>query len=95
MSDTVKLVIEIPKLAYKACRELRTNNDDGIIGLCAVNAIADGIPLDDVKAEISRCKTQNEMQLSERDTKGKLMISDIYCRIIEVLDNIGEAESEE
>ena len=45
MSDNIKLVIEIDKRAYEACRELRTNNDDGITGLCAVNAIANGTPL--------------------------------------------------
>lgn len=46
MSDTVKLIIEIDKRAYKACQELKTNNDDGMVGLCAVNAIADGTLLD-------------------------------------------------
>lgn len=49
MSEKVKLIIEIDKRAYKGCQKLRTNDDDGIVGLCAVNAIANGIPLDDVK----------------------------------------------
>ena len=48
--ETVKLIIEIPKSAYKVCRELRTNNDDGIIGLSAVNAIANGKPYE-IKGE--------------------------------------------
>ena len=46
MSDKIKLIIEIPKEAYKMCQDLK-KYDDGIVG-----PIAKGIPLDDVKAEI-------------------------------------------
>ena len=45
MSDTVKLIIEIPKQAYELCKTLKSDSDDGIIGICAVNAIANGTPL--------------------------------------------------
>lgn len=53
MSETVKLIIEIPKDAYRACRPLKTDNDQGILTFCVVNAVADGIPLDDVLDKIS------------------------------------------
>lgn len=53
MSETVKLIIEIPKDAYRACRPLKTDNDQGILTFCVVNAIAGGIPLDDVLNKIS------------------------------------------
>ncbi len=42
--------------------------------------------LDKIKVEMGRCKTLHEMQLSERDTKGKLLISDIFCHVVEILD---------
>ena len=98
MSDTVKLIIEIPKETKQEFDKTESIvlkgayfDLDGIIG----KAIQNGISLDDVKAEIGKCKTQEEMQLSDRDTKGKLFISDIFCHIIEILDNIGKAESED
>ena len=47
MSDTVKLIIEIPRNEYKDTCE-RTLSDRSIWD----NAIRKGIPLDDVKAEI-------------------------------------------
>ena len=88
MSDTVKLIIEIDKRAYKACQELRTNNDDGIIGLCAVNAIAKGTPLDDVKAVIKqgRCRANNGYDQGRN--YGLYMAE-------QILDNIVKAESED
>jgi len=45
MNDTVKLIIEMPKQVYELCKTLKSDSDDGIIGLCAVNAIANGTPL--------------------------------------------------
>ncbi len=49
--------------------------------------------LDNIRTEISKSKTEHEMQLAERDTKGKLLISDIYCDIINILDKY-KTESE-
>ena len=91
MSDTVKLIIEIPESIFDTIQADEMISREQLVIL--QRHILNGTPLDDVKAEISKCKTQNEMQLSARDTKGKLMISDIYCHIIETLDNIGK-ESE-
>ena len=50
--------------------------------------------LDKIRAEIGKSKTEHELQLSENDTKGKLLISDIYCDIVNIIDKC-KAESEE
>lgn len=42
--------------------------------------------LDKIRAEISKSKTEHEMQLAENDIKGKLLVSDIYCDIVSILD---------
>ena len=42
--------------------------------------------LDKIRTEIGKSKTRHEMQLSENDLKGKLLISDIYCDIVGILD---------
>lgn len=86
MTDTVELIIKIDKRAHKACQELRTNNDDGIIGLCAVNAIADGIPLDDVKAEIEK-KHARAKQMSS------VLQMNAYTDCLQIIDKY-RAESE-
>ena len=53
-----------------------------------------GDVLDNIIAEMGRCKTWHEMQLSERDTKGKLLISDIFCHVVEILDRYRNEVSE-
>ena len=50
--------------------------------------------LDKIRAEIGKSKTEHELQLSENDTKGKLLISDIYCDIVNIIDKC-KAESED
>ncbi len=50
--------------------------------------------LDKIRAEIGKSKTEHEMQIAEKDIKGKLLISDIYCDIVNILDKY-RAESEE
>lgn len=75
----MKLIIDIPEVFYEYCKA----QEDAIeIQL----AVKNGTPLDDLRAELGRCKTWHEMQLSERDIKGKLMISDIFCHIIEIIN---------
>lgn len=56
-------------------------------------AIANGTPLDKIRAEIGKSKTEHEMQIAERDIKAKLLICDIYCDIVNILDKY-KAESE-
>ena len=43
--------------------------------------------LDKIRAEIGKSKTKHELQLAGNDIKGKLLISDIYCDIVNILDN--------
>lgn len=50
--------------------------------------------LDNIKAEIGKSKTEHEMQIAEGDIKAKLLISHIYCDIVNILDKY-KAESEE
>ena len=87
MSDTVKLIIEIPKQAYELCKTLKSDSDDGIIGICAVNAIGNGTPLDDVKAEIEQTIKDYDKSGDYRRVRGLWMA-------LEILNNIGK-ESEE
>ena len=41
----MKLIIDIPEDAYKVCKKIQTSDDDGYVGLCVVNATANGTPL--------------------------------------------------
>lgn len=65
---------------------VNTYTDEGV-------TTADDV-LDKIRVEIGKSKTEHEMQLAENDTKGKLLISDIYCDIVNILDKY-KAESEE
>ena len=67
------------------CENLELQPNYPTIG-CAYFENKDQDVLDKIKAEMGRCKTLHEMQLSERDTKGKLLISDIFCHVVEILD---------
>lgn len=42
--------------------------------------------LDKIRAEISKSKTKHEMQIAENNIKAKLLISDIYCDIVNIID---------
>lgn len=48
--------------------------------------------LDKLRAEIGKSKTEHELQIAERDIKAKLLISDIYCDMVNILDKC-KAES--
>lgn len=60
---------------YDAVRELKIGNNSNI------NKV-----LDKLKAEISKSKTEHEMQIAENNIKAKLLISDIYCDIVNIID---------
>lgn len=49
---------------------------------------------DKIKAEIGKSKTKHEMQIAEGDIKAKLLISHIYCDIVNILDKF-KAENED
>ena len=78
MSDKIKVIIEIPKEAYKMCQDLK-KYDDGIVG-----PIAKGIPLDDVKAEIEN------LTYYWCEVRPRSVIDDV----LKIIDNIGKGESE-
>lgn len=87
MSETVKLIIEIPKKDYEAFKELIAINiggmrsGKGLIYSC-LTAVKNGTPLDDVKAEIKALRYGSDTY--------KYAIDDV----IEILDNIGKGDSE-
>ena len=86
MSDTVKLIIEIPKSALEL---LNTTGVDWLDAEHILSAVAHGIPLDDVKAEIE-AKHLSIVEKNDFDngrTYG-------YDECLSILDNIGKAESE-
>lgn len=51
MSDTVKLIIEIPEELYRACKEYADEKSEDDALFLELIAIANGTPLDDVTAE--------------------------------------------
>ena len=51
--------------------------------------------IDKVRAEIGKSKTEHEMQIAEKDIKAKLLISDIYCDIVNIFDKYMESEVKE
>ena len=88
MSDTVKVIIEIPKETYLEIKE----------GFIARNAMAsaeiiqNGIPLDSVKAEIEKkCDRINSIASVLRYPQHR-EIQELLC---EILESIGKAESED
>lgn len=94
MSDTVKLIIEIPKDMYKRCKEyrLRCGEAEYLEG-----AVAKSIPLDDVKAIMEK-QIEGDFAFSETET------FKVPCHYgtanglqvaVRILENIGKTESEE
>lgn len=77
MSDTVKIIIEIPKETKQIFDKTESNNL-GIIG----RAVKNGIPLDDVKEEI--------VDKAIKDANGEGFI--FLGRLLRIFDNIGKAE---
>ena len=83
--ERVRLLIDIPEDAYRMCQDLKTNNDDGIVGLCAVNSIANGTPLDDVKKEI----------FNLIDNTDSIYGTSALHSVLDILDNVSKAERED
>ena len=94
MSDTVKLIIEIPKEAKQAfdnayINDLRGGYYDcgGVIG----KAIQNGTPLDDVKAEIKAKYDSIPWRNKEYDDGWIEALE----WVLDILNRIGKAESED
>jgi len=95
MSDTVKLIIEIPKEDYKKLVNPYQHNEIWCERLKRM--VIHGIPLDDVKAEIMQLDYELEsFYYGHNDTVQAERVHTI-CReeVLQILDNIGKAESEE
>ena len=90
MSEKVKLIIEITKEHYEATKKLDKKYPYMLAG--GETAIAHGTPLDDVKAEIAnldRHKDKYSCVFNRPD-----LIDLVVVDVLQILDNIGKAESE-
>lgn len=94
MSDTVKLIIEIPKDYYEVLSKtevILTSQRSGKTFMSVIySAVKNGIPLDDVKAEIKSWYWQVEKQSLAKDPCVVDAMVDLFIRTI---DNIGNTES--
>lgn len=88
MSDTVKLIIEISKEHYESTKKLDKRHPYMLAG--GETAIAHGIPLDSVKAEIDKQEFTHHQGLNH----WYMTPSEVKSVVFEILDNIGK-ESEE
>ncbi len=50
------------------------------------SSIEQELALDKIRADIGKSKTEHEMQIAEGDIEAKLLISHIYCDIINIFD---------
>ena len=85
----MKLIIEIPENYYEI---IKHEVDHHISDYRPFVIIANGVPLDDVKAEfINRYPTNwaGEPELGGASCEFSL------CKVLEILDNVSNAESEE
>ena len=85
----MKLIIDISE---EAKRRIDTFKGKFLCGdgFDLIEAIKNGIPLDDVKAEIAE-----EICLTDNPYSGETKYTIEYSRLLEILDNIVKAESEE
>lgn len=96
MSDTVKLIIEIPADVYKKVHEhklciITTKQDDQEI----VIGVRKGIPFDNVKAEIKKkCDRINTIVKSIASVLSYPQHREIQELLCEILTSIDNAESE-
>lgn len=97
MSDTVKLIIEIPKDYYELMTKtevIMTSPRSGKTFMSVIySAVKNGIPLDDVKAEIE--EEYNRLSATRADETLELGECLGLKMALKILDNIGKAESED
>ncbi len=82
MSDTVKIIIEIPKPMHESVQ-------NGTYCGTLYEELKNGVPLDDVKAEILDYNVRRHVSGSESFLKGYAVGMD---KSAEILDNIGKGE---
>ena len=86
MSEKVKLIIEIPKKVFEA---RKIGEISPWVTVPILDAVQNGMPFDDVKAEIEQNAYPIVHGVNNHE-KGMTLYG-----ILQVLDNIGNAESEE
>ena len=84
----MKLVIDIPEEIYKASQIIDVKYEDVI--QIPLEVIANSTPLDDVKAVIAE-----EVCLTDNPYTNETKYTIEHLRLLEILDNIGKAESED
>lgn len=92
MSDTVKLIIELPEWKYKSiCEGVEASKRCGVVGIDPDihEAIYNGTPLDDLKAEIDKAQ-KPYMTSADYDEGVRFGLMLAY----QILDRIGK-ESED
>lgn len=100
MSDTVKLIIAIPREMHQALSKTEEIISSQRSGKTLMNviysAVANGTPLDDVKAEIEQIyqgiDTISHNEYENAVEQGKEIA---YENVLSILDNIRKAESED
>lgn len=94
MSDKVKLIIEIDEYTYKDIQSGKVYSSMRDVPQESVSAIAHGIPLDSVKAEIKvKCDRIDDIARANiYQYAPHREIQDLLC---EILESIDKAESEE
>ena len=89
MSDTVKIIIEIPKEVFEA---RKIGEISPWVTVPILDAVQNGIPLDSVKAEIKeKCDNINHIT-SHLPYSTHRFVQELLCEILESIDN---AESED
>lgn len=88
----MKLIIDIPEWKYKSiCEGVEASKRCGVVGidLGIHEAIYNGTPLDTVKAEIEQLRLHKSRFIT---SDGRVCVDS--QDVLEILDNIGKAESE-
>lgn len=87
MSDTVKLLIEIPKKDYEWAKQIADPADKSIYYERQLIAISNGTPLDDVKAKIQASMyCDKDTRLVENANASGLK------KALEIIDSFGKGE---
>ena len=97
MSETVKLIIEIPKETKQEFDKTESIalkgayfDLDGIIG----KAIQNGIPLDDVKAEIRAMFPPSGNWMYDEECEHEHTVCEVLADVLQIIDNIGKGDKE-
>lgn len=94
MSDTVKLIIEIPKVTYNDIKVGKIYSSLRDVPLESAEAIKNGIPLDDVKVEIKeKCDTINHIT-SHLPYSTHRFVQELLSDIMEIIKGVENGPQE-